>query len=171
MLPASVTTKAGIPSQAIHHPWKDPNSAPKASMMKMASNQGMCPFVIMTPSSAALAPAIEPRDRSMSPRRSTKISPSAMMATNVACTARLLRLPGERKYCDCDWKKTAMITRLAIAGMAVPCDKAADSHRLAKDTSRSVGRAWSRGGISSNGCAAGETGSLMVSLRVPGCRL
>src|ERR1051325_612866 len=80
--PASVTTKEGTPRKATNEPWNAPIAAPARIATRIASRPGIWwPLSGIWSSAATTAarPLTEPIERSISPSRSTKTTPNAMI--------------------------------------------------------------------------------------------
>ena len=97
---ARVTTKDGMPRRATNEPKRKPRSAPTAMLATNATYQG-CPWlVIKITNTAPVTPAVYPADRSISPKRRTKIKPIAITITAAAWVIRFAKFPGVRKTLD-----------------------------------------------------------------------
>ena len=89
---AKVTTKLGIRSLATSRPIITPMMTPLAMEASTARYHGQLCSVTVTPSTAALVPAANPTDRSISPSSRTNTSPIAMTMTPALWLIRFAKL-------------------------------------------------------------------------------
>ncbi len=91
--------------RVISVPCRAPRAAVTASAAGIAAHHGQ-PMEGRTRivTTVAPIPAMNPSDRSISPRRRTNTSPMPISMNTEPCTSRLTRLPADRNFAFCVWK-------------------------------------------------------------------
>ena len=101
--PASVTTKDGMPKRVKRAPWSAPIATP-ATMAAAIAVYGLHPcWTFSTAITAAARPLTAPTDRSISPSRRTKTTPTEIRPTAVIWRKRLVRFSAVRKWLFSSW--------------------------------------------------------------------
>ncbi len=115
-MPARVTSSAGTPILEK----KKPCTAPMATAARMpisTASHSLTPWrTASTEESAAVTPATEPSDRSISPSSSTKTTPVAIRPGPAIHLVMLVRLSALRKEPVFHWKMAAMMIRPTTTG-------------------------------------------------------
>ena len=96
--PVSVTMKDGAPITVMHLPWIQPIAAPQRIATAIAAGPGTPYHDASSTRTTAQTPETDPADKSISPTKSTRLTPSAMTPSTPTCNARFDMFRGVRKY-------------------------------------------------------------------------
>ena len=129
--PASVTTKEGTPAFVITIACRNPMIVVTASATPIAAHAGQFEAsgrsrrVIRTPPTALT----KATDRSISPIRSTKTIPIAIVATAAICSSRFVKFRGVKKVSSSSPNTTAITIRPMTIGIDPSSPPRIASHR------------------------------------------